>query len=45
MKSRFWLFSDEEFSKIVKESKTIVEISNKMGYKMKGGGITKVYKG
>lgn len=44
MKSRFWSFSDEEFSKIVKESKTIVEISNKMGYKMKGGGITKFIK-
>lgn len=37
-------FSDEEFSNIVKESETVSEIAFKLGYRSKGGGVTKLIK-
>lgn len=37
-------FSDYEFSNIVKESEAISDVASKLGYRSKGGGVTKLIK-
>ena len=44
MSSLISKFSDFEFSNLVKESESISDIATKLGYRSKGGGVTKLIK-
>lgn len=44
MSSLISKFSDLQFCNLVKESESISEIASKLGYKSKGGGVTKLIK-